>query len=507
MPFEAAYLYTILPELIVLVTACTVLIMDLFLRDDQKGINHGLTVVGLLFALCAVGLIGGDQTTTAFSGTFIRDPMSDLLKGAVLVVTLLAFVYSSTYLRNRDLWVGEYYVLMLLALLGIMIMISANDFLTLYLGLELLALCLYALVAFDRDSKMGSEAAMKYFVLGALGSGMLLYGISMLYGATGALGFEAVAEVASAEGVENKVLVFGLVFVIIGIAFKFGAVPFHMWMPDVYQGAPAPVVLFLSSAPKIAAFAMAARILVDGLSGLQGDWSEILIILSVLSMGIGNLVAIAQTNIKRMLAYSTISHVGFIFLGLLAGTAAGYSAAMFYAVVYALMAAGAFGVLVMISHKGFEADNLDDLKGLGDRDPWLAAMMTLVMFSMAGVPPMVGFMAKLLVLAGGDRHRAGLAGVGCGCLFDHRRLLLSARGQDDLFRQGRDRCARRCRHWRSLRGDGQRSRNAGIGHVPCRVVVAVRGGLSLICQPLICQPLICQPLICSAIDLLGVVCR
>ncbi|MGB5736126.1 MAG: NADH-quinone oxidoreductase subunit NuoN [Thiohalocapsa sp.] len=398
MPFEAAYLYTILPELIVLITACTVLVMDLFLRDDQKGLNHGLTVVGLLVALGAVGLVGGDQTTTAFSGAFVRDPMSDLLKGAVLVVTLLVFVYSSAYLRNRNLWVGEWYVLVLFALLGIMIMISANGFLTMYLGLELLALCLYALVAFDRDSSMGSEAAMKYFVLGALGSGMLLYGISMLYGATGGVSFAAVADVVSAEGVENKILVFGLVFVIIGIAFKFGAVPFHMWMPDVYQGAPTPVVLFLSSAPKIAAFAMAARILVDALAGLQGDWSEILIIMSVLSMGIGNLVAIAQTNIKRMLAYSTISHVGFIFLGLLAGTSAGYSAAMFYAVVYALMAAGAFGVLVMISHKGFEADNLDDLKGLGDRDPWLAAMMTLVMFSMAGVPPMVGFMAKLLVL-------------------------------------------------------------------------------------------------------------
>jgi NADH-quinone oxidoreductase subunit N len=324
--------------------------------------------------------------------------MSDLLKGAVLLVTLLSFLYSTTYLRDRAMWVGEYHVLVLLALLGIMIMISANDFLTMYLGLETLALCLYALVAFDRDSKMGSEAAMKYFVLGALGSGMLLYGISMLYGATGGLGFPAIAEVVSAEGIENKVLVFGLVFVIIGIAFKFGAVPFHMWLPDVYQGAPTPVVLFLSSAPKVAAFAMAARILIDGLVGLHADWGDILLILSVLSMGIGNLVAIAQSNIKRMLAYSTISHVGFIFLGLLAGTQQGYAAAMFYAVVYALMAAGAFGVLVMISHKGFEAENLDDLKGLGDRDPWLAAMMALVMFSMAGVPPMVGFMAKLLVL-------------------------------------------------------------------------------------------------------------
>ncbi|MGB5831955.1 MAG: NADH-quinone oxidoreductase subunit NuoN [Thiohalocapsa sp.] len=398
MPFEAVFLYTILPELIVLVTACAVLITDLFLHEDQKEINHRLTVFGLLFALGAVGLVGGDQTTTAFGGVFIRDPMGDLLKGAVLVVTLLAFVYSSTYLRDRKLWVGEYYVLMLFALLGIMIMISANGFLTMYLGLELLALCLYALVAFDRDSEMGSEAAMKYFVLGALGSGMLLYGISMLYGATGGLSFDAVAEVVDAEGMQNKILVFGLVFVIIGIAFKFGAVPFHMWVPDVYQGAPTPVVLFLSSAPKIAAFGMAARILIDALGGLQGDWGEILVIMSVLSMGIGNLVAIAQTNIKRMLAYSTISHVGFIFLGLLAGTPEGYAAAMFYAVVYALMAAGAFGVLVMISHKGFEAENLNDLKGLGDRDPWLAAMMVLVMFSMAGVPPMVGFMAKLLVL-------------------------------------------------------------------------------------------------------------
>ncbi len=398
MPFEAVYLYTILPELVVLITACIVLVADLYLREDQKGLNHTLTVVGLVIALAAVGLVGGDQVTTAFSGAFVRDPMSDLLKGAVLVVTLLTFVYSRNYMRDRSMWVGEYHVLVLFALLGILIMISANEFLTLYLGLELLALCLYALVAFDRDSKLGAEAAMKYFVLGALGSGMLLYGISMLYGATGSLSFEAIAQVAGSEGVQNKILVFGLVFVIIGIAFKFGAVPFHMWLPDVYQGAPTPIVLFLASAPKVAAFAMAARILIDALPGLQPDWSEILIILSVLSMGIGNIVAIAQTNIKRMLAYSTISHVGFIFLGLLAGSSAGYAAAMFYAVVYALMAAGAFGVLVMISHKGFEAETLDDLKGLGDRDPWLGAMMALVMFSMAGVPPMVGFMAKLLVL-------------------------------------------------------------------------------------------------------------
>jgi NADH-quinone oxidoreductase subunit N len=401
MTFQAIDLFTVLPELVVLITACTVLIADLYLPEDRKDTNQLIAFAGLVIAIAAVGVVGlswGPEPTLAFGGAFVRDPMSDLLKGAVLVVTVLAFAYSARYMRERDMWVGEFHVLVLFALLGILIMISANGFLTLYLGLELLALCLYALVAFNRDSGTGAEAAMKYFVLGALGSGMLLYGISMLYGATGALGFAEVAEVVAAEGMENRILVFGLVFVVIGIAFKFGAVPFHMWMPDVYQGAPAPVALFLSSAPKVAAFAMAARILIDGLPGLATDWSEILIILSVLSMGIGNVVAIAQSNIKRMLAYSTISHVGFIFLGLLAGTGEGYASAMFYAVVYALMAAGAFGVLVMISHKGFEAEQVEDLKGLGDRDPWLAAMMALVMFSMAGVPPLVGFMAKLLVL-------------------------------------------------------------------------------------------------------------
>jgi NADH-quinone oxidoreductase subunit N len=239
---------------------------------------------------------------------------------------------------------------------------------------------------------------MKYFVLGALGSGMLLYGISMLYGATGGFSFAEVAAIVDRDGSESSILVLGLVFVIIGIAFKFGAVPFHMWLPDVYQGAATSVVLFLSSAPKIAAFAMAARILIEALGGIKSDWSEILLIMSVLSMGIGNVVAIAQRNLKRMLAYSTISHVGFIFLGLLAGTEQGYASAMFYAIVYALMSAGSFGVLVLMSRQGFEAEELDDLKGLAERDGWLAAMMALLMFSLAGVPPLVGFVAKLVVL-------------------------------------------------------------------------------------------------------------
>ena len=397
-PSLTSSLIAILPELVILVTACTVLIADLYTRDDQKQSNHRLTIVGLLAALFAVGLVGGPVPTEAFSESFIRDPMSDLLKGAILIVSLLTFIYAKDYMRDREMWVGEYHVLLLFAVLGMLIMVSANGFLTLYLGLELLSLCLYALVAFDRDSKQGAEAAMKYFVLGALGSGMLLYGISMLYGASGGFAFADVAATVANAGTNDKILVFGLVFSLIGIAFKFGAVPFHMWVPDVYQGAPTPIVLFLSSAPKIAAFAMAARILIEALGGLQSDWGEILIILSVLSLSLGNVVAIAQTNIKRMLAYSTISHVGFIFLGLLAGSEQGYASAMFYSVVYALMSAGAFGVLLMISSKGQDVQELDDLKGLSDRAPWLAAMMALMMFSMAGVPPMVGFVAKLLVL-------------------------------------------------------------------------------------------------------------
>ena len=267
-PSLTSSLIAILPELVILVTACTVLIADLYTRDDQKQSNHRLTIVGLLAALFAVGLVGGPVPTEAFSESFIRDPMSDLLKGAILIVSLLTFIYAKDYMRDREMWVGEYHVLLLFAVLGMLIMVSANGFLTLYLGLELLSLCLYALVAFDRDSKQGAEAAMKYFVLGALGSGMLLYGISMLYGAAGGFAFADVAAAVANAGANDKILVFGLVFALIGIAFKFGAVPFHMWLPDVYQGAPTPIVLFLSSAPKIAAFAMAARILIEALGGL-----------------------------------------------------------------------------------------------------------------------------------------------------------------------------------------------------------------------------------------------
>jgi NADH-quinone oxidoreductase subunit N len=348
--------------------------------------------------MALVGVAGGGEPVLALGGNVVRDTMGDVLKVFVLIVSFLAFVYGPPWLRDRKLLAGEFYVLGLFAVLGMLVMIAANSFLTLYLGLELLALCLYALVAFDRDSKTGSEAAMKYFVLGALGSGMLLYGISMIYGATGSIELSAVASAVSQQGIENRVLVFGIVFLVIGIGFKFGAVPFHMWVPDIYEGAPTPVVLLLGSAPKIAAFGLAIRLLVDGMGGLHPDWQGMLVVLAVLSMAVGNLLAIAQSNIKRMLAYSTISHVGFLFLGLLAGSSQGYAAAMFYAIVYALMAAGAFGILTILSRTGFDAENLEDLKGLNDRDPWYAALMAILMFSMAGVPPTVGFMAKLLVL-------------------------------------------------------------------------------------------------------------
>jgi NADH-quinone oxidoreductase subunit N len=289
-------------------------------------------------------------------------------------------------------------VLAVFATLGMMIMVSAYHFLTLYLGLELMSLCMYAMVAMHRDSKIATEAAMKYFILGAIASGMLLYGMSIIYGVTGSLSLTDIAQAIQLGGLDNTVLSFGLVFLIIGLGFKLGAVPFHMWLPDVYHGAPTAVTLFIATAPKIAAFAMAIRILVDGLGDVHEYWQGMLIMLSVLSMIIGNVVAIAQTNIKRMLAYSTISHMGFILLGVLAGTQEGYAASMFYALVYSLMSLGGFGMIILMSRKGFEAENIEDYKGLGQRNPWYALMMLILMFSMAGIPPLVGFYAKLTVI-------------------------------------------------------------------------------------------------------------
>ncbi|HKX56289.1 MAG TPA: NADH-quinone oxidoreductase subunit NuoN, partial [Xanthomonadales bacterium] len=327
----------------------------------------------------------------AFNSMFVADTMASVLKLVLYIAVSACLVYSRAYLADRDLFKGEYFVLVLFAMLGMMVMISANHSIALYLGLELMTLCLYALIAMNRDSAVSTEAAMKYFVLGALASGLLLYGMSMLYGATGTLEFRAMADTIASGQANGPVLVFGLVFVVAGLAFKIGAVPFHMWIPDVYHGAPNAMTLFIGTAPKIAAFAMAIRLLVNGLMPLWFDWQQMLIVLAVLSLTLGNLAAIAQTNIKRMFAYSTISHMGFMLLGLLAGVVGGnttgmadaYSAAMFYAIVYVLMSLGGFGMILLLSRAGFEAENLTDFKGLNERSPWYAFMMLLLMFSMA----------------------------------------------------------------------------------------------------------------------------
>jgi NADH-quinone oxidoreductase subunit N len=401
MQFDSTQLIPVLPEISLLTLACVVLVVDLFIREQHRIVSYGIAQIGLILTIAVTFAVSSPETQILFDGTYIRDPMSDVLKVGVLLVSFLAFLYAKDYLRDRDMFKGEFYTLGLFAVLGMCIMISANSFLSVYLGLELLALCLYALVAFDRKSPNGAEAAMKYFVLGALASGLLLYGISMIYGASGTLQFDELAQVVQKGDLNRLVMIFGIVFLVIGLAFKLGAVPFHMWVPDIYQGAPTAVTLFIGSAPKIAAFALTMRVLVDGLSELHGGWEGwqgMLIILAVLSMGVGNLIAIAQTNIKRMLGYSTISHVGFILLGILAGTQEGYTASMFYTLVYALMSAGGFGVVIALSRKGFEAENLEDFKGLNQRNPWFAGMMLLLMFSMAGVPPTVGFFAKLFVL-------------------------------------------------------------------------------------------------------------
>jgi len=397
MNFQFTDLIVVLPELLVLGMACLILVVDLFLTDRQRVFSYVLTqfTVVAAFALLAAGY--SDGPNIRFSGMFVRDGMADVLKMAVMVMSFGAFLYSHQYLKDRDLFKGEYYVLGLFGVLGMMVMISAHSFLTIYMGLELLSLSLYAMVAFNRNSRIATEAAMKYFMLGAVASGMLLYGMSLLYGITGTLDIaEAGKHLAGKD--TDIVMLLALVFVIAGLAFKLGAVPFHMWLPDVYHGAPTSVTLFIGSAPKIAAFALFMRLLAESLGGLHADWINILAVLSVLSLAIGNVIAIAQTNIKRMLAYSTISHVGFLLMGILAGTPDGYSAAMFYVISYALMALGAFGMVVLLSRKGLEAERLDDFKGLNERSPWFAFIMLILMFSMAGVPPTVGFYAKLVVI-------------------------------------------------------------------------------------------------------------
>ncbi len=386
------------PEIFLLSMTCLVLVVDVFLKQEQRTITFLLSELTIIGTLLVIGMTMVSDKVIAFNGVFINDPLSIVLKFFVVALVGFVFIYSRDYLKDRNIFKGEFYVLGLFGLLGMMLMISSHHFLTLYLGLELLSLSLYAMVAFDRDNPKASEAAMKYFVLGAIASGMLLYGMSMLYGATGTLNISEMASVIGQKESMDIVLVFGLVFMVIGLAFKLGAVPFHMWIPDVYHGSPTPVTSYIGTAPKIAGFAIVVRLLIEAMGSLHADWQLMLMILSILSMGIGNVIAIAQSNLKRMLAYSTISHVGFILLGILAGNNDGYSAAMFYTLTYSLMSLGAFGMIILLTRSGFEAENLDDFKGLNQRSPWYAFMMLILMFSMAGVPPTVGFWAKLTVL-------------------------------------------------------------------------------------------------------------
>ena len=388
------------PELFLLAMACVIMIADLFVADDNRVVTYALTQATLAGSLAITLFTSAAEPAYTFSGMFVDDYMSDVLKLLIDLGVMALLVYSRDYLSSRGLFRGEFFALVLLATLGMMVMVSASHLLTLYLGLELLSLSLYSMVALQRDSAVATEAAMKYFILGALASGMLLYGMSMLYGATGTLGIAQLADAIQADGTHDMALAFALVFIVAGIGFKLGAVPFHMWVPDVYHGAPTVVTVFIGSAPKLAAFAFIMRLLVQGLGAerLVTEWQQMLTVMAVLSLAIGNITAIAQTNLKRMLAYSTIGHMGFFLLGILSGNFVGYGAAMFYVVVYVMMNLGTFGMIMLLSRAGFEADNLDDFKGLNQRSPWYAFIMMLLMFSMAGVPPTVGFYAKLSVL-------------------------------------------------------------------------------------------------------------
>lgn len=395
----SAELALAIPEITLFALACLVLIVEAFNKDPQHAMTYWLSQASLIVTLVLVFISCPEENSfIAFHGAFISDAMSATLKAFICGISFVVFIYSYEYLKENQNLKGEYFVLGLFAVLGMMIMSSAASLLSVYLGLELLSLSLYAMVAMQRDSETASEAAMKYFILGALASGMLLYGISMIYGLTGHLQLAEIANAVTDESINRSYLVFATIFMIIGMAFKLGAAPFHMWVPDVYQGAPTSVTLFISTAPKLAAFAMTIRILVDGLLPLVSDWQSILMVLAVLSMAMGNIIAIAQTNIKRMLAYSTIAHVGYLFLGLIAGTEAGFSGSMFYIISYALMSLGGFGMIILLGRSGFEAEMLDDYKGLAERSPWFAFIMLCLMFSMAGVPPFLGFWSKWFVI-------------------------------------------------------------------------------------------------------------
>jgi NADH-quinone oxidoreductase subunit N len=386
-----------LPEIYLTGAICLLLLADVFFGDKRRGLAPTLTLLLLVGgALVTAQYANVTGRVLLFSETYVADPLAVFLKLVAFTAVALALLYAREYLDRRGMMRGEFYVLGLTTLLGVFVLISANSLLTVYIGVELMSLSLYAMVAFDRDSGIAAESAMKYFVLGAIASGMLLYGMSLIYGLNGTLNLDVLA--ANAMGEPSLGMILGLVFVVVAVAFKFGAVPFHMWVPDVYHGAPTGVTLFLSTVPHVAYFSLAFRLLAHGLGGVGAAWQDMLAPLAVLSMVFGNVVAIAQSNLKRMLAYSAVGNVGFILLGFVAGTAEGYEAALYYSVAYILMTLGSFGVLVLASRAGFEAEDLDQFKGLSKRDPLLAYVMLALMFSTAGVPPFIGFWAKFNIL-------------------------------------------------------------------------------------------------------------
>lgn len=406
MNFVVPDFYPAAAEIFVAVMALAIMLATTFARSIARSLAYGLTQVTLIAAAFITIYTMQGEVVATFNNMFISDLMGDFLKLLIYFSMAIALLYGRSYLADRNIDKPEYYLLALLMTLGMMVMVTSNHMLTMYIGLEMMSLALYALVAFDRDSARSTEAAMKYFVLGALASGLLLYGMSMIYGATGTLEFSGIAQSVYNQAANDTVLLFGVVFLMAGICFKLGVVPFHMWIPDVYHGASTAVTLIIATAPKLAAFAMAVRLLIWGLFDIAEQWQTMLMFVAILSIILGNLAAIAQTNLKRMLAYSGISHMGFMLLGLLSGVVEGdrhfalnaYSSAMFYAISYVIMSLASFGMIILLSRAGFEAENIDDFKGLNKRSPWFAAVMMFVMFSMAGVPFFIGFFAKMAVL-------------------------------------------------------------------------------------------------------------
>jgi len=421
LPLTAADLPPLAPELVLIGSAFALMILDLFVSNRNKIVTHlfSLAALAVVLFMLATGVGGQGEV---FHGMFVRDTAADVMKTGIVLLSGLTLVYGWRYLRDRNLFQGEIPVLILFGTAGMMILVSAGSLLMVYLGLELLALCSYALVASNRENGLASEAAMKYIVLGSLASGLLLYGMSLIYGATGSLHLDVIRD-AIPHSEERVLLITGAVFMIAGVAFKLGAAPFHMWLPDVYQGAPAPIALFISSAPKLAAFGMAYRLLEMGVGPLSTELQLLIAGLAAVSLVIGNLMAIAQSNLKRMLAFSTVSHIGFLLMGIAGGGSQGYAAALFYALAYAIMSTAAFGAIIALSRAGFEAENIEDFKGLNARNPWMAGLVLCIMASLAGIPPFLGFWTKLAVLGAavnGGLLWLAILGVLCavvGCFY------------------------------------------------------------------------------------------